>query len=61
MVCEEVLSQSELEVLERAMQGLLPCPRCGAPLAGEFVYYPIDEEDSFAGVRLSCECGFVEY
>ena len=58
---EEVLRRDEMEVLARARNGELPCPRCGQPLYGEFVYYPLGDDDCYAGVRLSCSCGFVEY
>jgi hypothetical protein len=58
---EDVLAIEEAELLEKAGNGKLPCPWCGRPLRGEFVYFELEDEDSYAGVRLSCSCGFVEY
>lgn len=58
---EEVLTLDEMRVLARARNGELPCPRCGQPLYGELAYYPLEDDDCYAGVRLSCSCGFVEY
>jgi len=58
---EDVLTRDEAELLARARGGELPCPRCGQPLYGEFMYFPLDDGDCYAGVKLSCLCGFVEY
>ena len=58
---EVVLTHGELNVLTRARDQELPCPRCGLPLLGEFIYIPLEDDDYYAGVRLSCSCGFVEY
>ena len=58
---EVVLTHAELEVLTKARDQELPCPRCGLPLLGEFIYFPLEDDDHYAGVRLSCSCGFVEY
>ena len=58
---EDVLTRDEAELLARARRGELPCPRCEQPLYGEFVYFPLDDGDCYAGVKLSCLCGFVEY
>ncbi len=57
----DVLSRKDMELLERARRGELPCPRCSRTLDGEFVYFPLEEGDCYAGVRLHCLCGFVEY
>jgi hypothetical protein len=58
---EDVLAVEEAELLDRAEKGAVPCPWCGRPLRGELVYFEFGDEDSYAGVRLSCSCGFVEY
>lgn len=58
---EDVLTVKEAELLEAADKGDLPCPWCGRPLAGGFVYFELEDDDYYAGVRLSCSCGFVEY
>jgi hypothetical protein len=58
---EVVLTHAELDVLTRARDQELPCPRCGLPLLGEFIYFPLEDDDYYAGVRLSCSCGFVEH
>lgn len=58
---EDVLTAAEAELLQRADKGILPCPWCDLPLKGEFVYYELEDDDFYAGVRLSCGCGFVEY
>ena len=58
---EVVLTHGELNVLTRARDQELPCPRCGLPLLGEFIVIPLADGDHYAGVRLSCSCGFVEY
>lgn len=54
----DVLLADEVDLLERARLGLLPCPSCQAPLGAEFLYH----ETLYAGVRLYClSCGFEEY
>ena len=58
---EDILSAEEVNLLQRADKGILPCPWCDLPLKGEFVYYELEGDDFYAGVRLSCGCGFVEY
>ena len=58
---EDVLTDSELEILRQAGEQELPCPRCGLPLLGEFIYLALEDDDQYAGVRLSCSCGYVEY
>ena len=58
---EVVLTHGELRILTQARDQELPCPRCGLPLLGEFIYIPLEDDDHYAGVRLSCSCGFVEY
>ena len=58
---EDVLTVEEVELLKRVRKGILPCPWCDLPLNGEFVYYELEGDDFYAGVRLSCGCGFVEY
>jgi hypothetical protein len=58
---EDVLSESELQLLSQAQSGQVPCPWCKRPLSGNFVYVQVDEDDYYAGVKLSCQCGFVEY
>ena len=58
---EDVLPAKEAELHERVKQGLIPCPWCERPLAGEFFYFRLEGDDFDAGVRLSCRCGFVEY
>ena len=58
---EDVLTASQAELVDRAKAGTLPCPWCDRPLEGEFVYYELEGDDFYAGVRLSCGCGFVEY
>lgn len=50
----------DVELLRRANEGLLPCPRCGKPLRGMMV-----DSSPYQGVVLSCEgeegCGFLEW
>jgi hypothetical protein len=58
---EAVLTQRELSTLKRARNQELPCPCCGLSLLGEFIYFPLEDDDYYAGVRLSCSCGFVEH
>ncbi len=58
---EDVLSDSELELLAQAKSGQVSCPWCKRPLTGEFLYIEVPEDDYYAGVKLSCKCGFVEY
>ena len=58
---EDVLSDRELDVLARVRAGQLPCPICGKTLQGQFLYIQVDADDYYAGVKLSCRCGFVEY
>ena len=57
---DKVLVAREAELLEAVGQGKVPCPWCERPLKGEFVYFELEDEDCYAGVRLSCRCGFVE-
>ena len=58
---EDLLTDEEMRILRRARDQELPCPRCGLPLLGEFIYFPLEDDDYYAGVRLSCSCGFVEH
>jgi hypothetical protein len=59
---EAVLSDRQLQLLAQAQSGELPCPWCQRPLSGDFVYVEVpDDDDYYAGVKLSCRCGFVEY
>ena len=58
---EDVLTRDEAELLAKARNGQLPCPWCERPLDGEFVFHRLGGDDYYAGVRLSCLCGFVEY
>ena len=58
---EDVLSDSELQLLAQAKSRQVPCPWCKRPLSGDFVYVEVAEDDYYAGVKLSCQCGFVEY
>ena len=58
---EVVLTRGELRILTQSRDQELPCPRCGLPLLGEFIYFPLEDDDYYAGVRLSCSCGFVEH
>ena len=58
---EEVLTPRELALLAQARNGEVPCPHCAQALQGEFVYVQVAEDDYYAGVKLSCWCGFVEY
>ena len=58
---EDALTAEDAELLVRTDKGILPCPWCDLPLRGEFVYYELEGDDFYAGVRLSCGCGFVEY
>ena len=58
---QDVLTTEQMELLERANRGAAPCPWCGLPLKGAFIYYDLEDDDCYAGVRLSCQCGFVEY
>ena len=58
---EKALAAKEAELLEETGKGNLPCPWCERPLKGEIVYFELQEEGFYAGVRLSCRCGFVEY
>ena len=58
---EDVLTRQEVELLEKARNGTLPCPWCERPLSGEFFFHRLEGDHYYAGVRLSCSCGFVEY
>lgn len=58
---EDILPAKEAELLQKAKKGVLPCPWCDGPLRGEFVCFTMEGDDFYAGVRLSCLCGFVEY
>ena len=58
---EDVLIHRELDLLAKAENAELPCPFCDQPLHGEFVYLQVADDDYYAGVKLSCCCGFVEY
>ena len=54
------LSQKEVELLQRADRGALPCPRCNEPLSGHM----LQEAGVYQGVLLRCltvSCGFREY
>ena len=54
------LSQKEVELLQRADRGALPCPRCNEPLSGQTLH----EEGVYQGALLLCltvGCGFREY
>ena len=58
---EDVLTRDEAALLARARDGQWPCPRCQRTLYGEFVFHRLEGDDFYAGVKLSCLCGFVEY
>lgn len=58
---EDVLADKDLDMLAKARNGELPCPWCERPLSGAFVFLQLEGDDYYAGVRLSCLCGFVEY
>lgn len=58
---EDLLAAEELELLEKAHKGDVLCPWCERPLRAEFVCVELENDDHYAGVRLSCSCGFVEY
>ncbi|MCB0165399.1 MAG: hypothetical protein KDI79_14315 [Anaerolineae bacterium] len=54
------LSRKEMELLQRADRGTLPCPRCNEPLSGHMLH----EAGVYQGVLLLCltaGCGFREY
>ena len=57
----QVLAAEQVKLLERAEAGDLPCPWCDQPLSGEFVCFPVEGDEFYVGVKLSCSCGFVEY
>ena len=58
---EDVLSRDEAELLAKTRNGELTCPWCEKPLSGEFLFHRLEGDHYYAGVRLSCNCGFVEY
>ena len=58
---EDVLTRDEAELLAKARNGTLTCPWCEGPLSGEFFFHRLEGDHYYAGVRLSCTCGFVEY
>jgi len=58
---EDVLTDDEMRILKQARNQELPCPRCRLPLLGEFIHFALEDDDYYAGVRLSCSCGLVEY
>ena len=58
---EDVLTRDEAELLAKARNGELTCPWCEGPLSGEFFFHRLEGDHYYAGVRLSCSCGFVEY
>lgn len=57
---EDVLTEKEYQLLQRARAGEIPCPWCERPLEGSF-YFFLDDGDEDKGVRLRCSnCGFDE-
>ena len=58
---EDVMTRDEAALLAKTRNGELPCPWCESPLSGEFVFHRLEGDHYYAGVRLSCTCGFVEY
>jgi hypothetical protein len=57
---EDVLTEEEYQLLQRARAGEIPCPWCERPLRGSF-YFFLDEGIQTKGVRLQCSgCGFDE-
>ena len=57
---EDVLTEREYALLQRAKAGEVPCPWCERPLKGSFFYLEDGYHDK--GVRLHCSsCGFDEW
>jgi hypothetical protein len=57
---EDVLTEQEYQLWQRAQAGEIPCPWCEQPLAGSF-YFFLDDGYQCKGVRLRCSgCGFDE-
>ena len=57
---EDVLTEREHEVLDRAQAGEITCPWCGHILRGFFYFY-LENGYHDKGVRLHCAgCGFDE-
>ena len=59
---EDILTDREYEVWQRAQAGELPCPRCpDVSLSGKIILEE-SEEGEIEGLLLSCsKCGFREY
>ena len=53
---EDVLTSQEVDMLQRADKGELPCPECNEPLRASVI-----RSEVCNGVVLFCECGFEEY
>ena len=57
---EDVLTETEYQVLQRARAREIPCPWCERPLEGSF-YFFVEDGHQDTGVRLRCSgCGFDE-
>ena len=57
---EDVLTEREHELLDRAQAGEISCPWCGQILRGMFYFY-LEDGYHDKGVRLHCpSCGFDE-
>jgi len=57
---EDVLTEREHQLLDRAQAGEISCPWCERPLMGTFYFY-LDDGYQDKGVRLRCSsCGFDE-
>ena len=58
---EDVLSETEYALLERARRQELSCPNCAQALQGRF-YFFAEAGGQYKGVRLHCaQCGFEEW
>ena len=57
---EDVLTEREHEMLDRALAGEIMCPWCERPLKGIFYFY-LEDGYQYKGVCLHCSsCGFDE-
>ena len=57
---QDVLTEREYQLLQRAQAGEIPCPWCERPLTGIFYSY-LEDGVQDTGVRLRCSsCGFEE-
>ena len=57
---EDVLTEREHELLDRAQAGEITCPWCEQTLRGIFYFY-LEDGYQYKGVRLHCSgCGFDE-